>query len=127
MDFKSILKLLSLIGMTLSLFFTMNIAVALIYNENYLPVLLFVTLFFSVNFIIWLFLKNYPLNLGIRESILAVNSLWALLGVAGAAPLLLYTPISPSSAFFEAISGFTTTGATVFSDIESLPKTVSVS
>ncbi len=124
MDYKSILKLLSLIGMTLSLFFSLDVVVALIYGESYLPVLLFVTLFFAANFTIWLLLKSYPLNLGIRESILAVNLLWLLLGVAGGVPLLLYTSISPSSAFFEAVSGFTTTGATVFADIESLPKTV---
>ncbi|NPA50592.1 MAG: TrkH family potassium uptake protein, partial [Epsilonproteobacteria bacterium] len=36
----------------------------------------------------------------------------------------LYTQVDFSSAFFEAISGFTTTGATVYSDIESLPKLI---
>ncbi|BBG65972.1 potassium uptake protein TrkH [Hydrogenimonas sp.] len=124
MDFKSILKLQSLIGMTLALFFLLDLVVALVYGEEYLPFLLFVTIFFLINFVTWFLLKKHELNLGIRESILSVNILWLLLGVAGAIPLLLYTPVSASSAFFEAISGFTTTGATVYSDIESLPKLI---
>jgi trk system potassium uptake protein TrkH len=68
-----------------------------------------------------LFLKSHKINLKIKESILTVNLLWILLGVLGGFPLYLYTDISFASAFFEAISGFTTTGATVYSDIESLP------
>jgi len=55
------------------------------------------------------------------ESILVVNLLWLLLGIAGAMPLIIYTDVSFASAFFEAISGFTTTGATVYTDIEALP------
>ncbi len=124
MDFKSILKLLSLIGMTLALFFLADIAAGIAFGEDFLPMLVFVTLFFFVNALIWLLLKSHKVNLGIRESILSVNLLWVMLGIAGAVPLLLYTQISFPSAFFEAISGFTTTGATVFSDIEDLPKMV---
>ncbi len=124
MDFKSILKLLSLIGMTLALFFLTDVAAGIFFGEDFLPMLFFVILFFSVNALIWLLLKGHKVNLGIRESILSVNLLWIMLGIAGAVPLLLYTQVSPSSAFFEAISGFTTTGATVYSDIEELPKIV---
>ena len=57
----------------------------------------------------------------IKESILVVNLLWILLGIAGAIPLFLYTNVSFASSFFEAISGFTTTGATVYTNIEALP------
>jgi trk system potassium uptake protein TrkH len=44
-----------------------------------------------------------------------------MIGVGGAMPLYLYTDVSFSSAFFEAISGFTTTGATIYADLEHLP------
>ncbi len=110
--------------MTLSLFFTATILVGVIYGEGYANMALFVSLFFMANAIIWFALQNHTLKLGIKESILAVNLLWFLLGVAGAVPLLLYTNVTPASAFFEAISGFTTTGATVYTDIESLDKMV---
>jgi len=121
MNFKNILKILSLIGMTVSAIFLLDILVGVIYNERYSEFLEYDALFFGVNLIFWLFLRKHELNLKIKESIVVVNLLWLLLGVAGAIPLVLYTHISFASGFFEAISGFTTTGATVYTDIEALP------
>jgi trk system potassium uptake protein TrkH len=120
MSYKNIFKILSLIGITLSVIFLSDIAVGIIYQEHYEKFLLYDGLFFVINLSVWLLLKKHELNLKIKESILVVNLLWILLGVAGAIPLVLYTDITPASAFFEAVSGFTTTGATVFSDIEAL-------
>ena len=121
MSFKNITKVLSLIGMTVAIIFLLDVLVGIIYNENYHKFLFFDGLFFLVNVSLFLTLIKHELTLKIKDSILIVNLLWILLGVAGAIPLYLYTNISFMSAFFEAISGFTTTGATVFSDIESLP------
>ena len=121
MDYKNILKILSLIGMTVAGIFLIDAFVGILYKENYIKFLLYDGFFFLVNGAIWLYLKNHEINLKIKESILVVNLLWILLGVAGAIPLLIYTNVSFASAFFEAISGFTTTGATVYNDIESLP------
>jgi len=121
MSYKNIFKILSLIGITVSIIFLLDVVIGLIYKENYLKFLLYDGLFFITNLLIWLYLKNHELNLKIKDSILVVNLLWILLGVAGAIPLFIYTNISFASAFFEAISGFTTTGATVYTDIESLP------
>lgn len=57
-----------------------------------------------------------------REGFAIVTSAWAMAGVFGALPFLLTGTIeSPAAAVFESMSGFTTTGATVFGDIESLP------
>jgi trk system potassium uptake protein TrkH len=120
MNFKSVFKILSIIGMSVSAIFLLDIFIGIIYQEDYVRFLKFDIIFFTINFIIWITLKNHTLNLKIRESILVVNLLWILLGVVGAIPLFLYSDISFASAFFEAISGFTTTGATVYNDIESL-------
>ncbi len=121
MSYKSILKLFSLIGSTIGFFLFLDFFVAVIYNEKILNFSIFLILFFLINFLIWFFLREHKLKLGIKESILSVNLLWIMLGVVGAFPLWLYTKVSFASAFFEAISGFTTTGATVYTDIESLP------
>jgi trk system potassium uptake protein TrkH len=106
--------------MTVSLIFLLDILVGIIYDEKYFKFLLYDTFFFGINFLFWLNLRTHTLTLKIKDSILAVNLLWILLGVAGAVPLYIYTEISFASAFFEAVSGFTTTGATVYTDIESL-------
>ena len=62
-------------------------------------------------------------DLSVREGYAVVALAWLSIGAAGAVPFLLTGVIgSPVAALFEAISGFTTTGATVFGDIESLPR-----
>ena len=121
MNFKNIFKLLSLIGFTLSIIYLSDISIGILYHESYLRFLYIDMAFFVFNLIIWFLLRKHELNLNIKESIFTVNLLWVLLGITGAVPLVLYSNISLFSAFFEAISGFTTTGATVYTDIESLP------
>ncbi|BDY11707.1 TrkH family potassium uptake protein [Hydrogenimonas cancrithermarum] len=124
MDFKSIFKVLSLIGVTLALFFALDVAIGIIYGEIADALAFFDLLFLFVNGLIWFALRSHPVHLKIKESILTVNILWIFIGIAGAVPLYLYTPITFASAFFEAISGFTTTGATIYSDIEHLPRMI---
>lgn len=53
-----------------------------------------------------------------REAVLSVAMIWLAAGVCGAIPFVLGAGMRPHDAFFEAISGFTTTGATVITDIE---------
>jgi trk system potassium uptake protein TrkH len=124
MDYKNIIKVLSLINLTLATIFLFDALVAYLYHEDYIHFLLYDILFYMVNLIAWLWLKNHRLNLKIRGSIMSANILWLLFGIMGAIPLYAYSDISFASAFFEAISGFTTTGATIYTDIESLPHIV---
>ena len=57
-----------------------------------------------------------------REGFMIVGVGWLLASAFGMLPFLLYgTFDSVIDAFFEAVSGFTTTGATVLRDIESQP------
>lgn len=53
-----------------------------------------------------------------REAIFAVAVIWVASGVFGALPFLFSAGMSPVDSLFEAVSGFTTTGATVITDIE---------
>jgi len=57
-------------------------------------------------------------TLGRREGTLAVALIWLGTGVFGGLPYLLDTGMSPADAFFESMSGFTTTGSTVVAQIE---------
>ena len=123
MDFqsvKNISKFISAIGIGLSIFFIIPLITGLIYHENIKKYLIFNLLFFGVNFILFSRLSKHNFKMNIKESILAVNIVWIMLGFAGGAELYLTSNISFSDAFFEAVSGFTTTGATIYSDIESL-------
>lgn len=61
-------------------------------------------------------------SLSIREGYAVVSLTWFAAGIVGALPYLLSGTIGhPVAAVFESVSGFTTTGATVFSEIETLP------
>ena len=61
-------------------------------------------------------------SLSIREGYAVVSLTWIIVGVIGGIPYLLSGVISnPVAAVFESVSGFTTTGSTVFAEIESLP------
>lgn len=53
-----------------------------------------------------------------REALLAVSLIWIAAGVCGAIPFVLGADMSPVDSFFESVSGLTTTGATVVTDIE---------
>ena len=59
------------------------------------------------------------------EGYVSVALCWIVLSICGAIPLYLsgYFP-NPVDALFEIVSGFTTTGATILSDVESLPRSV---
>lgn len=61
-------------------------------------------------------------GLSLQQTFLLTTSTWVVLPIFGALPFLIGAPnVSVTDAFFEAMSGFTTTGSTVFTDIESLP------
>ncbi|GAF05578.1 TrkH family potassium uptake protein [Saccharicrinis fermentans] len=72
--------------------------------------------------ICWFFNKtNHKVQLK-RESFIIVTTVWVVMSIFGALPYLLSGAINNfTDAFFEAISGFTTTGASVINDIEALP------
>ena len=121
---KNIGKFISVIGIALSVFFFTAIIVGWIYDEDMRNFLYYDLGLFGLNVLIFLILKKHTMKLSIKGGILSVNLIWLLLGVAGAIPLVLYTDVSPANAFFESVSGFTTTGATIYSNIESLPKSI---
>jgi len=121
---KNVTKFLSIIGMAMSVFFIIPIGWGVYFKEDIRYFAIFDGLFFLVNLIMYLLMFRHNMRMRVKDSILSVNLIWILLGVAGSVPLYLYSDISLMDSFFEAISGFTTTGATIYSDIESLPLSI---
>jgi trk system potassium uptake protein TrkH len=62
-----------------------------------------------------------------RDGFLLVSLVWTVLPVFAMLPLMLYLPeLSFTNAYFEAVSGLTTTGATVLTHLDALPASINV-
>ena len=69
-------------------------------------------------------LKTENMRLYARDGFRIVTVSWILISVLGAFPIMIDTNVSYIDALFEAVSGFTTTGATIFKEVEKLPKSI---
>jgi len=74
----------------------------------------------------WLPVKNVKQELRLRDGFIVVVMFWFVLGASGTLPLILNEQlnISITDAFFESISGLTTTGATVLTNLDELPHSI---
>ena len=67
--------------------------------------------------------RNASKNIGRREGYIIVSIAWIVISLFGTLPYLISGAIPNfTDAFFETISGFTTTGASILTDIESVPR-----
>ena len=83
----------------------------------------FVTIFIGVLFILANLEKEFELNL--RQTFLFSSLAWVMVAAFGSLPFLLSTQnFTLSEAFFESMSGITTTGATIISDLDNSPKSI---
>ena len=83
----------------------------------------FITIFIGVLFVLANLEKEFKLNL--RQTFLFSSLAWFMVAVFGSLPFILSTQnFSLSEAFFESMSGITTTGATIISDLDNSPKSI---
>ncbi|MDH3699148.1 MAG: TrkH family potassium uptake protein [Flavobacteriaceae bacterium] len=92
-------------------------------SEDNLPILYSAVTTVSTGGLLWLLSRNSSKKIGKREGFLIVALGWCSVAIFSALPYL-YSGVLPnlSNAFFESVSGLTTTGATVIQDIESVPQ-----
>ena len=90
-----------------------------------LPLSLASLLTLLVGIILMLISRNHQKQLNKRDGYLVVSLGWLLMTISGMLPYL-FTGVfqDVSSAFFETMSGYTTTGSSVLGDIEVVPKGV---
>lgn len=73
---------------------------------------------------IWLPVRNRKTELRTRDGFVVVVMFWTVLGVFGAIPFMFDPHLPFTEAVFESVSGFTTTGGTVISGLDQLPKSI---
>ena len=97
--------------------------VSLYYKEDDLIAFLISAIFtICCGFVMKYFGSEANNNLSRRDSYLLVTSTWVIFSLFGMLPFIIsgYIP-SITDAFFETMSGFSTTGATILDDVESMP------
>ncbi len=103
------------------------IAIGMLYADGSLkPFLLSFVITLITGLMVWYPVRKQRDDLRLRDGFLIVVLFWTVLGTFGALPMLFSpaTALSFTDAVFESISGLTTTGATVITNLDELPKSI---
>lgn len=124
--FHAIQRVLGIIVMLSSLSKLPPVGVALFYGEGAWWVFLssfFVS--FAIGVALWHPVRNIEYQLRLRDGFLIVTAAWVVASIVSALPFMHAPPyLSFTAAMFEATSGLTTTGATVITGLDDLPRSV---
>ena len=126
LNYKIIVHLLGLLLLVNGGFMLLSAIVSLLYKDGVVLQLLMAGLITLVGGgLIMLLTRNHKKEIQKREGYIIVTFGWLTMALAGTLPYLLTGAIPGfTNAFFETMSGYTTTGATILNDIESLPEGV---
>jgi trk system potassium uptake protein TrkH len=126
-NLRNILNVIGFLLIVEGVFMFLGIPFALYYNEEKWYTLLVSGLITSASGgVLWLITRTENRrNLNRREAYIVVGFTWFIISLFGTLPYLISNTIpSFTDAFFETMSGFTTTGATILTDIEALPRSI---
>ena len=124
MNPKSILNLFSVLVLFFSFSYIFPIVVSIIFDDGALHIFVKTLIAISLIGIIGLAAtRNINNELSQKDGFVIIVMFWVVLSVAGSIPFYL-SGMSIIDSFFESMSGITTTGATVISNIDALPESV---
>ena len=124
----AVIRPLGVIGMVMSLSHLVPIAVSLYYNDGTVRAFVISMLFnFVVALIAFSSARRMRRELKPRDGMLLVVLAWTGGAAFATLPLLMMIPgLSITDAYFETMSGLTTTGATVLSDLDKLAPSLNI-
>ena len=110
--------------MFFSLSFVIPMAISLIFDDSALNIFIITfAIIFSLGLFGWLVSRDAGDDLSQKDGFIIITFFWVVLSIAGSIPFILIgMPLV--DAFFESMSGITTTGATVISNLSDLPESV---
>uniref|UniRef100_UPI003216FFFC TrkH family potassium uptake protein n=1 Tax=uncultured Draconibacterium sp. TaxID=1573823 RepID=UPI003216FFFC len=123
MNLKIIFRVLGFLLVVEGVTMLLALAIALLYGEHDILAFLIASgINLSIGGGIVLATQNAKKDIGKREGFIIVSMVWIVFSFFGSLPYILSGSIPNfTDAFFETMSGFTTTGSSILNDIESLP------
>jgi len=123
MQVRAIQHIVGVLLMLFSLTMLPPAFVAWIYDEVMVHIFLIGFLVTLVTgLVLWLIVRGNSRDLQLRDGFMVVVLFWVVLGLFGAIPFMLATDLSVVDSIFESLSGLTTTGATVITGLDHLPR-----
>jgi trk system potassium uptake protein TrkH len=124
MNLKAISNLFGILLMLFSLSFVIPISISFLYNDSSLNIFLITFLLvLAIGFVFWIFSKDHKQELNSNDGFIIIALFWLVLAMAGSLPFYL-SGMSVMDSFFESMSGITTTGATVITNIGELDESL---
>jgi len=125
LNIKSVLHILGFLVIILGLMMAIPLILSYFYVDGSSNGILYSMLISIVSGLLMFKLTSTKTDLSVRDGFLVVSLGWFIMALFGALPYFLSGAIPDfSDAFFESMSGFTTTGATILTEIEALPKSL---
>ena len=123
MNLKIIFKVLGLLLLVEGIAMLLALAVAVIYCEHDIfAFIISAGINLSAGGLITFLSRKAKKDIGKREGFIIVSMVWVVFSLFGSFPYMISGSIPNfTDAFFETISGFTTTGSSILNDIEALP------
>ncbi len=122
-NFKTVFFAIGVLLIILGVFMLIPFLVGLIYDEKNITFLssAFVTIFIGILLVLANLEESRKLNL--QQAFLLTTLSWLSIAIFGSLPFLLSNlNLSVVDAFFESMSGITTTGSTIITDLDNAPK-----
>ena len=124
-NYKTVFFILGVLQIILGIFMTIPIVVQVVYGEfdSSFVIASIITLVFGILFTLSNF--DYDKQINLHQAFLLTSLSWITIAIFGALPLFFSKlDLSFTNAFFESMSGITTTGSTIITDLEGTPKSI---
>jgi len=124
----TVIHALGLMLVVFSITYLLPVVASLVYDDGTLiDFVLAMALTAGIGLLLWLLTRRYKGELSIRHGYLLVVAMWTAMPAVATLPLLLMLPgLSFTDAYFETMSGITTTGATVLTGLDYLQPAINV-
>lgn len=121
--FKEIAKILGVLLVLIALLMLPGAAISVHFDETPWPILTSAVITLIIGLVLFLSFSKEDRNIRKREGYLIVALSWVFMAGFGMLPFFFSEEVVTfEDALFETVSGFTTTGATILTDIEAIPK-----